>query len=115
MTTPSQKRILKKEVYRKALPMYGFATLCYLMDEYEGKEQYEECQILFDVLNEQNQLNRFIVGDLPTKFDEYGKEYFKKAFGEWGLTGEIAMENIPAYAEDVKDMIEMEVGLELKW
>jgi hypothetical protein len=92
----------KREIYSKALYSYGFYTLCYLINEYEQAGNYEECQIIFDTIKDHNQSMH---NDLPTKYDAEAKMYLRKAYNSLGLSGEIAMSNIPSYAEKVKELI----------
>ena len=42
-TLQTVTRVLKTAKYIQALYKYGFYTLCYLINEYEKEENYEEC------------------------------------------------------------------------
>lgn len=92
----------KKERYLKSLPIYGFITLVYLIDEYAQEENYEECQLIFETLTEYNEKFK---ADLPTMFNEDARSYLKEAMQEYGLTGEITLNNVPYYAQKVKELV----------
>ena len=92
----------KKEGYRKALYSYGFITLCYLIDQYECEENFEECQIILDAIKEHNLK---MSDSLPTKYDETAKEYFSKVIKTFNLSGSYILNNIEGYIYDIKKLI----------
>ncbi len=92
----------KKKVYDYALHMYGFLTLLYLIDQYIKEENFEECQIILDVMNSHNkEFNH----NLPTKLNKDSINYFKEAVKDFGVDGDKILKTIPFYAEDIKDLI----------
>lgn len=58
---------LRKEKYRNGLTTYGVSTLCYLIEEFEALEDYEECAIIKDVIEE---FNVEMKETLPTRLSE---------------------------------------------
>lgn len=95
--------VLEKEsIYRQCCYKYGFITLCYLIEEYTQEENYEECQIVYDVLHK---LNAETESYLPTKFDEDAVSYFKRAIKEANLSGDLIFNNLHHYTNEIKNMI----------
>lgn len=106
-TLQTVTRVLKKAKYLQALYQYGFYTLCYMIQEYEKEENYEECQIIMDAIRKHNEeLN----DNLPSKFDGNCSKIFKKAFKDAGFTGDIALGNVEVYAEKVKKMVNFKLA-----
>jgi len=93
---------IRRNRYLEALYRYGFMTLVYLIDEYEKDQNYEECEIIFSAIM---QHNKYLNHNHPTKYNDEAKEYFKKAFAEFGLTGDVAVKNLLYYAEETKKMV----------
>lgn len=58
---------LRKEKYRNGLTTYGVSTLCYLIDEFEVVEDYEECAIIKEVIEE---FNIEMKETLPTRLSD---------------------------------------------
>ncbi len=106
-TLQTVTRVLKTAKYLQALYRYGFYTLCYMIQEYEKEENYEECQIIMDAIREHNkELN----DNLPSKFDENCTKIFKDAIRKAGFTGDIALGNVEVYAEEVKKMVDFKLA-----
>lgn len=58
---------VRRTTYEDALYKYGVMTLCYLIKEFERKENYEECQLVVDVIREHNLM---MFDDLPTRYED---------------------------------------------
>ncbi len=95
-------RELKKKKYVTSAFFYGFIVLCYLITEYEKAEDYEECGIIIEAINDYNEAHNM---DIPTYFNDEAKEYFIKLFNHNNMSGETAIKNLPAYAEEVKKLV----------
>lgn len=87
--------------YLGALYRYGFITLCYLIQEYEKEENYEECAIILSALNKHNDI---LKDSLPTRMNDDCIKYWKDSFMEFGLSGTFG--NVKYYAEETKRMID---------
>ena len=87
--------------YKKALYLYGFYTLCHLIDQFEQEEQFEECKLILEALNEHNSQFNF---NLPTKYDSKAKEYFHKISQEIGIKGNMYEQNLDYYASSIRKM-----------
>lgn len=87
----------RKEIYRKALFRYGIIPITLILQEYEEKEDFEECKMILDVINETN------LG-LPTKYNEETLMEVKKEFQKFGLKGDIFIHNVPFYVQEIKKM-----------
>jgi hypothetical protein len=93
----------KRKIYKDGLMAYGFLTLLFLLDFNQKCEEFEECQIIYDVLIEHyKQFNE----DLPTQFNEEAFIKAKKAFEKFGLTGDIMISNLLFYAIEVETKIQ---------
>ncbi len=91
----------KKEIYTKCLYLYGFMTLLCLIEDYIEQENYEECQIILDVIKDHN---KYLGHDLPTELNEQSFEYFQKAREEFKISDKSLL-NITLYAEEIKDLL----------
>jgi hypothetical protein len=71
-------------------------TLCYLIQHYSDLENYEECKIILDVINDISfELNK----SLPTKWNDNTKNWLKNRIKKLtGTSGNITINNIPYYA-----------------
>jgi hypothetical protein len=93
----------KKVKYSKALYLYGFLTLTYLIEEYNQQQNFEECQLILEVLQEHNVKHEL---DLPTVYDKDSILYFKKCMQDLGYTGNTSLGNIQYYVAEVKKLID---------
>jgi hypothetical protein len=91
----------EKEVkYKQLCYKYGVITLCFLIDEYAKQEEYEECQI---ILNAINQLSEKWGEIYPTTYDDYSKRWFERNIRKiTGTDGYFIIDNMPYYIEQVK-------------
>ena len=70
---------------------YGFCTLLYVIEEHEKNGNYEECQIILNViLRNCKKLDM----EVPTRYGSEALSILKSKFMESGTTGEIAVKNI---------------------
>jgi hypothetical protein len=100
----------KIEIYERACFTYGVMTLCYLIDQYEQEDNFEECDLILKAINNIQALGV----KLPTKYTEASVNWLnrnmqktcKDFFGlEIPLEKIKANERIPIYAELVKQEI----------
>ena len=87
----------KKEKYKDAILHVGIAALTGALRIYELQENYEECQIIIDAINE---INLEYNLDLPTQYEE-AFQYWIEALQSHGCTGETAIKNLPFYIENL--------------
>lgn len=56
----------KVEKYGICISKYGFIAVCALLQEYESKEQYEECDIIYKAMQKYNDTSR---NKMPTTYE----------------------------------------------
>ena len=93
----------RKEIYKKSMIQYGFLTLLFIMKKHEDLENYEECQLILDVIN----AKEFKSLNLPTKYNKDSIDFVRKAFTDIGLTGNFAISNIACYAEEIEKKLKI--------
>ena len=91
-----------KTYIRTNFMRYGFFPFLYLMDEYEKEGKYELCGCIYDVIKEKS--DKFDM-DIPTKFNDEAREIFIMAFRSSSSRGNIALENMPFYANEIREHI----------
>lgn len=87
---------VRKKTYEDGLLSYGIMTLCYLMREFEKQENYEECQIIYEVISESN---RDLNLNLPTKYEDC-VPYLEKEVDKRHFTH--LVKNVPEYARELR-------------
>lgn len=93
----------KEILYRRSAFKYGVITLCYLIDIYSKEENYEECQIILDVINSLSEKYEMWI---PKKFDDQAKLWLKVKLKKiTGTNGETIIHNLPFYAGMIKSEI----------
>lgn len=100
------QKIIKENRYIQALFAYGIVALLKLLDEYELKEDYQECEIIYGTIlfvNEHAELTEV----LPTKFSEESIILIKEEFNLYGFKGNMVKDNIPYYIEEIKKMVKL--------
>lgn len=75
--------------------MYGILTILYVLEYYEGKEQYEECQKIMDAIKEQEKV---LGTTLFTKITQETINEVIETYKKFNLTGKNAIENSKYYA-----------------
>lgn len=95
--------VIDKDLIRRKFHVFGYLPFLYLLEECEINEDYENCQIIFDMINEKS-----IAYDLmlPTRLNDYAISYFFKAMEGSTHEGQIAFKNMPYFVEELKNMIE---------
>lgn len=88
----------KHEIYKKGLINYGYIVLLLLLDNNEQLENYEECSIIQEVLN---QFSFDYQLEIPKRYSISQLEEFKN----FGVNGELLIMNIPYYAEEIQMQI----------
>ncbi len=99
------QKLTKKELYSKDLYLYGVSTLLYLINYYESLEKYEECQIIMDVIHNENKERK---NNLPTKFDKNTKVLIKKFLEDLNLESSNYFLRIPHYAKEIIKFVKEE-------
>lgn len=94
--------LINRNLVLQYMPEYGFLPFLYLLEEYEKSEQYENCQVIFEVLNEMSQYWGLM---LPTRLNDYAIEYYFKAMKESKQEGRIAFSYMPQYVEEIKHLL----------
>lgn len=84
------------------MPSYGFLPFLYLLQEYEDAEEYENCQIIFDAMNEMSEIWGLL---LPTRLNKYAIDYYFKTMEGSKFKGHEAFENIPLFVNQIKEVI----------
>ena len=84
----------KKIIYRKAIIKYGYIPLLLLLDNYEHLEDFEECQLIKESIDEY--CKEYGIR-LSTKYSKESLEEFKN----FGRKGELMLMNLPLYANDI--------------
>lgn len=98
---------IKEQRYVQALFRYGIVPLTLLLDEYEQDGNYEECQIIVDVINFVNKYTGEEDAEkLPTKYDSEHLAKLRSALNLFGFKGDIAIANTPYYIEEIKKLVE---------
>lgn len=103
------KRLLKEQRYINALFKYGVVPLLVLLDEYESENDFEECSRIFNVISYCNKHLKSTEDyeELPTKYSSDALAQLKKQFNLFGMTGDTAINNIPYYVEEIKQMVKL--------
>lgn len=94
--------LLKKKVYKDSILLYGWITLLLIMKSNEASENFEECQIIYQVLSEHKKNYNL---EIPLKYSEQALDIYQNYFNELGYSGETALNNLPSYVEDIQDRI----------
>lgn len=91
----------RKDKYIKCINRYGVYTLLILLQEYEQQENYEECDHIYNAINE---VNNDLKSDLPTLLPDNWKDEVRKTISQFGLksNGSTIFNNIPSYIEEIK-------------
>ena len=89
----------REKQYRHYCFIYGVMSLVWLMEEYAIEENYEECQT---ILNSINGLSEKFETPMPTKWNEDSINWFKEQMKYSANKGEIALQNIPFYAFEIR-------------
>jgi len=106
VTKETVLRDIRKNNYTRALFQYGVVPLTLLLEEYEKDNNFEECQIIYEViLNVNKHFFQETEEVLPTKYSKAAVKNWKKEFNKYGFTGEIAESNIPFYIEEIREMV----------
>lgn len=103
----------KKDRYRELMLKYGVITLLYVMQDHELNENYEECLLIKEAIEETNNALRKRMGDidiLPTTLQGLNVKHFidsaYKAFSDMSYNGTFTAEsfftNLDYYIEQVK-------------
>ena len=77
---------MKKEQYKKYLFLYGFLTIVYLLDYLTEIEDYEECIIVKEVIQE---INKEFKMDIPTTYGVEAIEMYRSSYLELGKSKSI--------------------------
>lgn len=86
--------LMKKNKYIEFSMLYGIATLCFLVKHHERNENYEECAIIIDAIdNIATTLNE----KLPTTIEK-AVIYHSEQMQSIGFDGLISRNNMPMYA-----------------
>lgn len=93
----------KEKIYSQAIWRYGFITLLYIINEHEKNENFEECAIIFNIIN--NHTERFEMVGCPKYYNDEAVDWLRAEFWKLGHSGDVAIHNIPSYAQDIKDEI----------
>ena len=92
--------------YRKYMFMYGILSVLFVLEYYEYKEDYEECQKIIDAIKEQEKaLDTTLFTKITTETIKDVVETYKK----FNLTGKNAVENSEYYSELILKEIESEL------
>ena len=92
----------RKQIYQKEILKYGFLPLLKLLEQNKQQENYEECKIIYDVVNEHSKKYNL---NLPTEFDEHAIEEMVVSFWRMGYSGQVALNNLPSYCEKIKSAL----------
>ena len=94
--------------YRKYMFTYGILSVLFVLEYYEYKEEYEECQKIIDAIKEQEKaLDTTIFTKITTETIKEVVETYKK----FNLTGKNAIENCKYYSELILKEIESELRI----
>lgn len=97
----------KKRAYSKSLYLYGFITLCYLIDKYEKEQKFEECEIIYKVIKDNNKSKKL---DLPTKYNKQAIKYFADALiDHFGIITHYTISNLKFYVTEVESLVKSEI------
>lgn len=93
---------LKKELVELLLFKFGATTLIHVIKEFEEEEKFEECLVIYEVINDAN----FVFGlQLQTKLSRNSIDIFLSELNVLGLEGETAISNLPFYVAECKEEI----------
>ncbi len=93
---------------RKYMFMYGILSVLFVLEYYEYKEEYEECQKIIDAIKEQEKaLDTTLFTTITTETIKEVVETYKK----FNLTGKNAVENSEYYSELIIKEIESELRI----
>lgn len=85
---------------------FGFLPFCLLIKEFENKGDYKKCQLLKDTIDRKNKYYKDLFGDeyeaAPTVYGNKAIVQMKKGLERFGFTGDVIMNNLPYYAEEIK-------------
>ncbi len=93
----------RKKIYSQAILSYGLVTLLCLIKEHEGLENFEECQLIFDVIKEH--AIKYNIEDCPVEYNNESIEWLETEFWRLGYSGKTAIGNIESYIEEIKEKI----------
>ena len=99
-----------KKLIEKLIFSYGFLPMLVALDHYIELEEYETCNYIIKGLG---MLRRSFDIHVPTLYSPEAVQEMKKAFNEFGLTGEIALNNTPYYAEEIIKCIDRQNEFDL--
>lgn len=91
-----------KEKLSKNFLKYGFLPYVYLLEELQEEEQYELCAVVLQVVQEKN--IKFDL-QLPTHYNDEAIALFLKEMRNSQNKGYISLQNIPHYANELKELI----------
>ncbi len=95
----------KKQIYEKVFITHGYLTLLYVMKLHEESEKFEECAIIRQVLKELYERNNFKYR--PMRYCEEAIIEMRIAcMLNFGFSGDIIIDNLPNYAEEVIKQID---------
>lgn len=102
------KSKIKRSRYIECIFRYGITPVLLLLQECENNENYEECQIILSAIEYINKnTDGIVIEVLPTKYNPEIIVNLKKEFKKLGLTGNIAINNIPNYIEEIKNYVKL--------
>lgn len=106
----SQSNAHKKGRYIHAFQMYGVIPMLMLLDEYEKKEDYRECAIIRDAIQERvENMNKMVhIGDefdVPRRLSEINMDDNDYKFME----EENFKRNVKNYVENIKQIVNGQV------
>lgn len=95
-----EEKATRINAYRKALPVYGFLVLLYVMEEYKQEEKYEECECILKAV----QYNNIMFGlDIPTEYNQESIDYFlRESYKVTGRDFSFSVKHIDYYAIELK-------------
>ena len=91
-----------KEKLSKNFLKYGFLPYVYLLEELQVEEQYELCAVVLQVVQEKNEKWGL---QLPTHYNDEAIAIFLREMRNSPNKGYIALQNIPFYAGELKQLI----------
>lgn len=107
MESQEIKNLIKENRYVQAIFRYGIIPVTLLLQEYEEKEAFEECEIIYKAIYYMNKHLPLAEGEtpLPTKYNKEALRDTLNEFQKYGYKGDIFKQNIPHYIEEIKKMI----------
>lgn len=99
ISTCNTPPLTKKSILDNQFMSYGFLPFLNLLGQFEDEERYEDCQLIYEIIKEKSE--KYDVA-LPTKYSKQAVDLFLNEFKKSKNKGEIALANVPYYADKIR-------------